>query len=79
MGMNGFEPIEYSPCAHGDKWRTKDTVETFLGSDEVCVGKDFGEDAVKACNAFRQFIRVHKYPVRVFRRGNVVGLLKEER
>lgn len=73
-GIGGFEPIEYKPRS---KWEVKETVDAFLASDETCVGKDFGDDSTTAYESFRHYVRNHKVPVRVFRRKNVVGLIKD--
>lgn len=77
--INGFEPMETPTKWRSSKWRTRETVDAFLASGELCVGRDYGDQARKAYQAFRICVKRSKAPVTVTHRGAVVMLLRKER
>lgn len=79
--IHGFEPMaldEVKPGCRDCKWHTAETIAEFLESDEACIGKDFGPDAKKAYMAFKNYLMRRSLPVKVFKRGSIVGFVRAE-
>lgn len=75
--LDGFEVIEDMPVV-ARRWDTGRILDAFLDSGEACIGKRYGDDALKAYRALKaSAIRKHM-PVTVCKRGDMVILVRKE-
>lgn len=77
--LDGFEVIEdISTVERRYKWESGKILNAFLDSGEACLGKRYGDNALKAYRALKaNAIRRHM-PVTVRKRDDMVFLVRKE-